>query len=186
MTITASSFITYWNEATAYPAMSDLMTSSWASGLDTATALSTSVTAASMDSTVQAVVQAQYAILADWAVSSNIGQVELLQYVRVRCSMIGIQFCLQHAFSRGGVHINSSSVFNLVRPRHHARRVQVRAPHHRNPDALIDSCIAKNSGTEYHPSGTNSMPPLAYGGVVIMKLVVYGAASLRVVLSGPT
>ncbi|KAJ7302098.1 glucose-methanol-choline oxidoreductase, partial [Mycena albidolilacea] len=41
--------------------------------------------------------------------------------------------------------------------------------------------IAHNSGTEYHPIGTNSMMPLALGGVVNTTLVVYGTANVRVV-----
>jgi hypothetical protein len=72
---------TYWNEATAYPALADLMgsdASSWVAGLDMTTALSTSVSAASMDPTVEAGVKAQYAILSNWAASSSIGQVELM------------------------------------------------------------------------------------------------------------
>jgi hypothetical protein len=72
---------TYWNEATAYPAMAHLMgsgTFGGGDGLDLDKALSTSATAASMDPTVQAGVKAQYDILAGWAASASIGQVELM------------------------------------------------------------------------------------------------------------
>jgi hypothetical protein len=72
---------TYWNEATAYPALGDLMgssASSWVGALDLAKALSTSAAAAAMDPTVAAGVQAQYAILANWTASPSIGQTELM------------------------------------------------------------------------------------------------------------
>jgi choline dehydrogenase len=125
-------------------------------------------------------------------------------------SMIGIQFCIQHAFSRGYIHINSSSVFDYpaINPNYlsvsydadimraafkYVRNIVVTAPMAGvikgetlpgsgvTADADIDSYIAKNSETEYHPTGTNSMLPLAYGGVVNTSLVVYGTTNLRVV-----
>ncbi|KAJ7804490.1 hypothetical protein B0H14DRAFT_2612275 [Mycena olivaceomarginata] len=48
-------------------------------------------------------------------------------------------------------------------------------------DVDIDYYIAHNSGTEYHPTGTNSILPLSLGGVVNTSLVVYGTTNLRVV-----
>ncbi|KAJ7217194.1 hypothetical protein GGX14DRAFT_602546 [Mycena pura] len=85
------------NGATAYPAIADLMGSDnsiWVSSLDVTTALSTSAQASSMDSTVEAGVKAHFNMLGSTA------------------SMIGIQFCIQHPFSRGYIHINSTSVFD--------------------------------------------------------------------------
>ncbi|KAJ7245711.1 hypothetical protein C8J57DRAFT_758359 [Mycena rebaudengoi] len=205
---------TYLNEAVAYPSMSDLMgndTSSWVSSLDMSKALSTAVAAASMDSTVQAGVKAQFDILAKWAASSSTAQVELIfNMFGSAASMIGIQFCSQHAFSRGYVHISSASVFDPpdINPNYlsvsydqdvqraafkYVRNIAKAAPMSNiikgetmpgtsvTADADIDSYIAKNSGTEYHPSSTNSMLPLAYGGVVNTSLVVYGTENLRVV-----
>ncbi|KAF8207871.1 hypothetical protein K438DRAFT_1814488 [Mycena galopus ATCC 62051] len=205
---------TYWNEATAYPAMADLMgsnTSTWVADLDLTTALSTSASAAFMDPTVQAGVQAQYAILANWAASANIGQVELIfNMFGAAPGEIGIQFCLQHAFSRGYVQINSTSAFAppVINPNYlsisydadimraafkYVRRIMGTAPISSliavetfpGPatvaDVDIDYYIAHNSGTEYHPTGTNSMLPLALGGVVNTSLVVYGTTNLRVV-----
>ncbi|KAJ7248394.1 hypothetical protein C8J57DRAFT_1189614 [Mycena rebaudengoi] len=205
---------TYLNEAVAYPSVSDLMgndASSWTSSLDMSKALSTAVAAASMDSTVQAGVKAQYDILAKWAASSSTAQVELIfNMFGSAASMIGIQFCSQHAFSRGYVHINSASVFDPpdINPNYlsvsydqdiqraafkYVRNIAKAAPMSNiiksetmpgtsvTADADIDSYIAKNSGTEYHPSSTNSMLPLAYGGVVNTSLVVYGTKNLRVV-----
>ncbi|KAJ7880951.1 hypothetical protein B0H13DRAFT_938112 [Mycena leptocephala] len=204
---------TYWNEATAYPALADLMgsdASGWVAGLDLTNALSTSVSAASMDPTVEAGVKAQYAILSNWAASS-IGQIELIfNMFGSAAGMIGMQFCLQHAFSRGYVHINSASVFDYpdINPNYlsisydadimraalkYVRKIIGTAPmttvvagettpgSSTTADADIDSYIAKNSGTEYHPSGTNSMLPLAYGGVVNTSLVVHGTVNVRVV-----
>ncbi|KAJ7461927.1 hypothetical protein FB451DRAFT_475524 [Mycena latifolia] len=205
---------TYWNEATAYPAISDLMgsdASSWASSLDVTAALETAVAAAGMDSTVEAGVKAQYAILKEWAASSSIGQVELIfNMFGSAAGMISIQFCVQHAFSRGYIHINSASAFDYptINPNYlsisadadimRAALKYVRSIIGTSPmsdiiagetspgssvtaDADLDSYIAKNSGTEYHPSGTNSMLPLEYGGVVNTSLVVYGTTNLRVV-----
>ncbi|KAJ7724738.1 hypothetical protein DFH07DRAFT_854638 [Mycena maculata] len=205
---------TYWNEATAYPAIVDLMgsnASTWVSDLDVTTALSTSVSASTMDPTVEAGVKAQYAILSEMAASSSIGQVELIfNMFGSAASMIGIQFCLQHAFSRGYVYINSSSVFDYpeINPNYlsisydldimRAALKYVRAIIATPPmsamilsetlpgtsvsaDADINTYIEKNSGTEYHPSGTNSMLPLEYGGVVNTSLIVYGTSNLRVV-----
>ncbi|KAF8207825.1 hypothetical protein K438DRAFT_1575096 [Mycena galopus ATCC 62051] len=205
---------TYWNEATAYPTIGNLMgsdASTWVGDLDLTSALSTSVSASSMDSTVQAGVKAQYAILADWAASASIGQVELIfSMFGLTDGAIGIQFCIQHAFSRGYVQINSSSVFDYpeINPNYlsisydadimrsafkYVRQIMGTAPmssvvasetlpgSSTTADADIDSYIAKNSGTEYHPTGTNSMLPLDLGGVVNTSLVVYGTANVRVV-----
>ncbi|KAJ6602071.1 hypothetical protein DFH09DRAFT_1270828 [Mycena vulgaris] len=205
---------TYLNEATAYPAMADLMgsgTSGWVGGLDLNKALSTSATAASMDPMVQAGVKAQYDILASWAASASIGQVELIfNMFGSAAGAIGIQFCIQHAFSRGYVHITSNSVFNApdINPNYlsvsydadilraafkYVRQIMGTVPINSviagetfpgsgtTADVDIDYYIAHNSGTEYHPIGTNSMIPLALGGVVNTTLVVYGTANVRVV-----
>ncbi|KAJ7055093.1 hypothetical protein C8F01DRAFT_994648 [Mycena amicta] len=205
---------TYWNEAMAYPAISHLMTtnaSSWVSSLDTTSALSTSVSASSMDSTVQAGVKAQYAILADWAASSSIGQVELIfNMFGSAASMIGIQMCIQHPFSRGYINIKTNSVFDYpeINPNYlsisydldvlraafkYSRNIIATAPMSdmivgettpgtgTSTDDAINSYIASTSGTEYHPIGTNSMLPLEYGGVVNTSLLVYGTTNLRVV-----
>ncbi|KAJ7034159.1 hypothetical protein C8F04DRAFT_956689 [Mycena alexandri] len=205
---------TYMNEAVAYPTIADLMGSdapSWVSGLDLATALSTSVAAASMDPTVAAGVQAQYALLSQWAASSSIGQVELIfNMFGGTAGSIGIQFCIQHAFSRGYVQATSASIFDSpdINPNYlsisydldimraalkYVRNIVKTAPmssmiagetlpgSSTTADEDINSYIAKDSGTEYHPTGTNSMLPLAYGGVVDTRLVVYGTTNLRVV-----
>ncbi|KAF7335241.1 Choline dehydrogenase [Mycena sanguinolenta] len=205
---------TYWNEATAYPAMADLMgsnISTWLSSLDVTSALSTAASAASMDSTVEAGVKAQYALLADWAASSSIGQVELIfSMYGQSAGAIGLQFCIQHAFSRGYVQINSASAFDYpsINPNYlsisydadimraafkYVRQIMATAPMSdaisgetlpgsgTTADVDIDYYIAHNSGTEYHPTGTNSMLPLSMGGVVNTSLVVYGTTNVRVV-----
>ncbi|KAK7062355.1 choline dehydrogenase [Favolaschia claudopus] len=205
---------TYWNEATAYPAMADLMgddTSNWVGGLDLSKALSTSASASSMDPTVQAGVKAQYDLLKDWAGSKSIGQVELIfNMLGGTGGDIGVQFCLQHGFSRGYVQINSASAFDApeINPNYlsvsydadimrstfkYVRRIMQTAPASNvitsesypgsatTADVDIDWFIAHNSGTEYHPTGTSSMLPLSLGGVVNTTLVVYGTANVRVV-----
>ncbi|KAJ7784207.1 hypothetical protein B0H16DRAFT_291615 [Mycena metata] len=205
---------TYMNEATAYPTIADLMgsdASSWVSGLNMTTALSTAVAAASMDPTVAAGVQAQYALQSQWAASSSIGQVELIfNMFGATAGSIGIQFCLQHPFSRGSIRATSPSIFDapLINPNYlnisydldilraalkYVRNITKTAPMSSmiagetvpgagtTADADIDAYIAKDSGTEYHPIGTSAMMPLAYGGVVDTRLVVYGTTNLRVV-----
>ncbi|KAJ7506680.1 hypothetical protein B0H11DRAFT_1706725 [Mycena galericulata] len=205
---------TYWNEATAYPNLANLMgsnTSTWTAALDVDSALSVSVAASSMDPTVEAGVKAQYAIQSEWASASNIGQVEIIFNMYGSApSMIGIQFCIQHAFSRGNILITSPSVFDYpaINPNYlsvaydaeimraalkYVRQVIATAPMSQmiaaetlpgtsvSADADIDSYIAKDASTEYHPSGTAAMLPMAYGGVVNTSLVVYGTTNLRVV-----
>ncbi|KAJ6464591.1 GMC oxidoreductase-domain-containing protein [Mycena sanguinolenta] len=185
--------------------------STWIGSLDVTSALSTSVNVASMDSTVQAGVKAQYALLADWAASASIGQVELIfSMFGLTDGAIGLQFCIQHAFSRGYVQINSASAFDYpsINPNYlsisydadimraafkYVRQIMATAPMSSaiasetipgsgtTADADIDNYIAHNSGTEYHPTGTNSMLPLSMGGVVNTSLVVYGTTNVRVV-----
>jgi len=156
-------------------------------------------------------VKAQYDILANWAASASIGQMELIfNMFGSAAGAIGIQFCIQHPFSRGYVHITSNSVFNApdINPNYfsvsydadimraafkYVRQIMGTAPINSviagetfpgsatTADADIDYYIAHNSGTEYHPIGTSSMMPLALGGVVNTTLVVYGTANVRVV-----
>ncbi|KAJ7167840.1 hypothetical protein C8R46DRAFT_898201 [Mycena filopes] len=204
---------TYMNEAVAYPTIANLMGDAapgWVSGLDLTGALATSTDAAAMDPTVAAGVKAQYAILSQWAAAST-GQVELIfNMFGGTAGAIGIQFCIQHAFSRGYVKATSASAFdppdinpnylsvsydrdimraafkyirNIIKTQPMADMIagETSPGSGTTADADIDAYIAKNSGTEYHPTGTNSMLPLAYGGVVDTKLVVYGTTNLRVV-----
>ncbi|KAF7302287.1 Choline dehydrogenase [Mycena indigotica] len=202
----------YWNEATAYPATTHLMgtdASLWASSINTDSALSISADASSMDPTVQAGVKAQYSILSNWAADAKIGQIELIfNMFGSAASMIGIQLCLQHPFSRGYVNIKSSSIFDYpeINPNYlsvsydldlmrtafkYTRRaiatapmagiIKAEAPGMPDTDGAINGYIAGSSSTEYHPIGTNSMLPLERGGVVDTRLVVYGTTNLRVV-----
>ncbi|KAJ7625769.1 hypothetical protein FB45DRAFT_750559 [Roridomyces roridus] len=205
---------TYWNEATAYPSIADLMgtdASSWASGIDVAGALTTSAQASSFDSTVQAGIKAQYAIIAEWAASSTIGQVELIfNMFGSAASQIGIQFCIQHPFSRGYVRITSASVFDYpdINPNYlsisydldvmraafkYVRQIIATEPMKdmivgetlpgtgTTADGDIDTYVENYASTEYHPCGTNSMLPKESGGVVDTTLMVYGTKNLRVV-----
>ncbi|KAK7053944.1 choline dehydrogenase [Favolaschia claudopus] len=205
---------TYWNEATAYPTMSHIMgsnASSWVAALNVPAAVATTSSAAALDPTVAAGVQAQYATLAGWAASSSIGQVEIIfNMFGAAAGEIGIQFCLQHPFSRGSIQINSTSAFNppVINPNYlsvsydadimraafrYVRQIMSTAPlsgliaieTFPGPgtvaDVDVNFYIAHNAVTEYHPTGTNSMLPLSLGGVVNTSLVVYGTTNVRVV-----
>jgi choline dehydrogenase len=48
-------------------------------------------------------------------------------------------------------------------------------------DAALNQVINNGIRTEFHPSGTLAMLPLAMGGVVDSNLLVYGTQNLRVV-----
>ncbi|KAI9444481.1 GMC oxidoreductase [Lactarius indigo] len=49
-----------------------------------------------------------------------------------------------------------------------------------NTDDAWDNWVAQSAGTEFHPSSTCAMLPLAQGGVVDTNLRVYGLANVRV------
>ncbi|KAF7318626.1 Choline dehydrogenase [Mycena chlorophos] len=190
---------TYWNEAMAYPAIEHLMSSNastWVGARHQRSPLHLRhrIGAGGLDATVAAGVKAQYALLASFAGSPNIGQVELIfNMFGSAPSQISIQFCLQHPFSRGSINIQSASVFDYptINPNYlavgydldvmRAAFKYTRAIIGTQPmagmlvgetspgasasnDSAIDAYIGSTSGTEYHPIGTNSMMPLEYGG----------------------
>ncbi|KAL2126445.1 hypothetical protein VTI74DRAFT_892 [Chaetomium olivicolor] len=49
---------------------------------------------------------------------------------------------------------------------------------------MMMEVVKRHVQTEFHPSGTTAMMPLALGGVVSSRLVVYGTANVRVVDAG--
>jgi choline dehydrogenase-like flavoprotein len=145
-----------------------------------------------------------------WSILTRLAHTHSFNMFGSAAGAIGIQFCIQHPFSRGYVHITSNSVFNApdINPNYlsvsydadimraafkYVRQIMGTAPINSviagetfpgsgtTADVDIDYYIAHNSGTEYHPIGTNSMMPLALGGVVNTTLVVYGTANVRVV-----
>ncbi|KXL43916.1 GMC oxidoreductase [Acidomyces richmondensis BFW] len=112
-------------------------------------------------------------------------------------------------FSRGSVTLNSPEPFDppVINPRYCSNPVdaqvlvaamlfnqrliktsslsemdpiQIYPPPNSTDEELVEY-IGDKLQTEYHPSGTNAMMPLALGGVVSPELLVYGTSNLRVV-----
>ncbi|KAJ7821221.1 alcohol oxidase [Mycena olivaceomarginata] len=211
---------TYWNEATAYPALADLMgddASSWVSSLDLTKTLSTAASAgvdgpdgAGGCQGAVCVARGVGCVAEYRAGGAHVRLFTIffssstLSPYRAASNMfgsgpgaIGIQFCIQHAFSRGYVHINSASAFDapdinpnylsvsydadIMRAAFNVIASETLPGSGTTADSDIDYYIAHNSGTEYHPTGTNSMLPLSLGGVVNTTLVVHGTTNVRVV-----
>ncbi|GAA5859184.1 hypothetical protein JCM8547_008906 [Rhodosporidiobolus lusitaniae] len=126
-------------------------------------------------------------------------------------SYISLAGCLQHALSRGSVHISSPSpllpplinphylsspldTFLLKRASQYLRRVAAQPGLARfieeevEPGRAVEEegeweeWVRGTVRTEYHPLGTSSLLPLSQGGVVSpSSLRVYGTANVRVV-----
>lgn len=125
-------------------------------------------------------------------------------------SYISIGACLQHSFSRGSVHIVSTSasaypainpryldhpydLFHLSRAAEYARRLAstsalspfIEAEVEPGPSvqtrAEWDEYVRSTIRTEFHPIGTASSVPRSANGVVDSALRVHGTANLRVV-----
>ncbi|KAM0751714.1 alcohol oxidase [Meredithblackwellia eburnea MCA 4105] len=123
---------------------------------------------------------------------------------------MSVAACLQHAFSRGNIHITSSDptadpaidpnylkhpvdAFFLAKGSQFIRKITANsalAPYVDSEvepgpsvqtDAQFTSWVKGAVRTEYHPVGTAAMLPRADGGVVSSKLIVYGTSNLRVV-----
>ncbi|CAE6478199.1 unnamed protein product [Rhizoctonia solani] len=125
-------------------------------------------------------------------------------------SYISIIMCIQHPFSRGNIHLNSSNPLTppnidpnylsktidqqiLVESVKFADKIAKADPlapmlvtrQDPSPDMKSDEDITKwvkdNIRTLHHPIGTAAMAPKSLGGVVDEKLKVYGTTNLRVV-----
>ncbi|KAI0258904.1 GMC oxidoreductase [Gloeopeniophorella convolvens] len=122
---------------------------------------------------------------------------------------VAIQVALQRPFSQGSLWITTNNTFDypVIDPKyltHDADRTLLRAGvkfarqiaqtqplaqaltgevvpgPNVNTDDQWDGWVAQTAGTEYHPSSTCAMLPLAQGGVVDADLRVYGLANVRV------
>ncbi|CAE6423535.1 unnamed protein product [Rhizoctonia solani] len=125
-------------------------------------------------------------------------------------SYISIIMCIQHPFSRGNIHLNTSDPLSppaidpnylskqidqsiLVESVKFADKIAKTEPlaamlvGRQDPSADIKSdedianWVKGNIRTLHHPIGTAAMAPKSLGGVVDEKLKVYGASNLRVV-----
>ncbi|EIM80279.1 alcohol oxidase [Stereum hirsutum FP-91666 SS1] len=141
---------------------------------------------------------------------TQLGHIEILFSATTSDSAVGIQIALQRPFSQGRLYINSSDpfVYPVIDPQYLsnsadiqllragfklARTVGNTAPLSNyltgettpgtstSSDDDIDTWLAQNIGTEYHPSCSCAMLPLDKGGVVDSDLKVYGLSNVRVV-----
>ncbi|KAL0059085.1 hypothetical protein AAF712_014216 [Marasmius tenuissimus] len=151
-----------------------------------------------------------------WITEGKVGQIELAPYgaglpgpnsLPAGRNFISIVPFGQHLFSRGSIHINTTSVLHppVIDPNYLdysfdkkvlslgvelARRIAATAPlsdlieSEINPgtsESDIDAFVVANLGTEYNAIGTAALAPQELGGVVDENLIVYGTANLRVV-----
>ncbi|CAE7066885.1 unnamed protein product [Rhizoctonia solani] len=159
----------------------------------------------------------QYKIQELW-LRKKMGNVEIILHpgyfgagpVKNNTSYISIIMCIQHPFSRGNIHLNSSNPLAppaidpnylsktidqdiLVESVKFADKIAKADPlapmlvtrQDPSPEVKSDEDITKwvkdNVRTLHHPIGTAAMAPKSLGGVVDQKLKVYGTTNLRVV-----
>ncbi|KZW02210.1 putative glucose-methanol-choline oxidoreductase [Exidia glandulosa HHB12029] len=163
---------------------------------------------ASSGATVVAGYKSIYSVTANKILTSPIGQIELLLATNA-AGAIRITAALQHPFSHGQIYINSSNPMDypvidpnyLAHPADYtilreglklARRLGEADPLKNSmtaetapgpdvqSDAQWEDWLRTQIGTEFHPSSTCAMLPLAQGGVVDANLRVYGLANVRV------
>ncbi|EUC56011.1 choline dehydrogenase [Rhizoctonia solani AG-3 Rhs1AP] len=161
--------------------------------------------------------EAQYKIQELW-LRKKIGNVEIILnpgyfgsgIPKNDTSYISVVMCIQHPFSRGNIHLNSSDPLSppkidpnylsksidqdiLVESIKFADKIAKTDPlasmlvtrQDPSPEIKSDDDITKwvkdNVRTLHHPIGTAAMAPKSLGGVVDEKLKVYGTTNLRVV-----
>lgn len=141
--------------------------------------------------------------------NSPLGHVEVLLSLTGGGPTVAIQVALQRPFSQGSLYITTNNPFDYptIDPKylsHTADRILLRAGvkfarqiaqtqplagaliaelspgTDVNTDDTWDNWVAQSVGTEFHPSSTCAMLPLAQGGVVDSDLHVYGLANVRV------
>ncbi|GAB1520525.1 hypothetical protein RhiTH_003602 [Rhizoctonia solani] len=161
--------------------------------------------------------KAQYSIQKDW-LKKRVGTIEIVLTQayggtgtpKVNASYISIQMAIQHPFSRGSVHINSSNplVAPEINPNYFTKSIDeetlVKAlkfgfkisqteplasyivarqdpPPETSSDEAYTEYVKANVRTIFHPIGTAALAPRVIGGVVDTSLKVYGTTNLRVV-----
>ncbi|KAF8686548.1 GMC oxidoreductase [Rhizoctonia solani] len=161
--------------------------------------------------------KAQYSIQKDW-LKKRVGTLEIVLTQayggtgtpKVNASYISIQMAIQHPFSRGSVHINSSNplVAPEINPNYFTKSIDeetlVKAlkfgfkisqteplasyivarqdpPPETSSDEAYTEYVKANVRTIFHPIGTAALAPRVIGGVVDTSLKVYGTTNLRVV-----
>ncbi|CEL61295.1 Choline dehydrogenase OS=Chromohalobacter salexigens (strain DSM 3043 / ATCC BAA-138 / NCIMB 13768) GN=betA PE=1 SV=1 [Rhizoctonia solani AG-1 IB] len=158
----------------------------------------------------------QYRIQELW-LRKKMGNVEIILHPgyfgptpKSNTSYISIIMCIQHPFSRGNIHLNTSDPLTPpnIDPNYLSKRIDqsilvesvkfadkiakaeplasmLVARQDPSPDVNSDEDLTKwvkdNVRTLHHPIGTAAMAPKSLGGVVDDKLKVYGTSNLRVV-----
>ncbi|CEL61578.1 hypothetical protein RSOLAG1IB_10142 [Rhizoctonia solani AG-1 IB] len=161
--------------------------------------------------------EASYKIQKGW-LKEKVGLVEIIfnpgysgsSVPKANTSYISLVAALQHPFSRGNIHINSTDplVAPQIDPKYFSKSIDLQtlvqtvkfgdklskteplaslvatrqdpAPEVTSDSAIIDY-VKANAGSIHHPIGTAALAPEEDGGVVDVNLKVYGTANIRVV-----
>ncbi|CAE6537225.1 unnamed protein product [Rhizoctonia solani] len=161
--------------------------------------------------------EASYKIQKDW-LKEKVGLVEVIVYPgyagvgapKANTSYMTVFTAIQHPFSRGNIHLNSSDplVPPQIDPKYFSKSIDLQTLVHSvkfaqklskteplasivvtrqdpAPDVTSDIAIADyvrtNVGSIHHPIGSVALAPKELGGVVDTNLKVYGTANVRVV-----
>ncbi|KAH7337844.1 alcohol oxidase [Rhizoctonia solani] len=169
------------------------------------------------DDGITALQKAQYIIQKDW-LKKRVGHLEVVLNPgyfgpgtpRANTSYASLSMVLQHPFSRGSVHINSSDPLASpqINPNYFSKSIDqetfVQAlkfglkvsqteplaslviarqdpPPEVSSNEAYTEFVKANVRTIHHPIGTSALAPRAIGGVVDTSLKVYGTSNVRVV-----
>ncbi|KAJ1300896.1 hypothetical protein OPQ81_003322 [Rhizoctonia solani] len=108
---------------------------------------------------------------------------------KANTSYISISLFLEHPFSRGNIHVNTSDplIAPVIDPKYFSKSIASVIASRQEPPPEVTSNLAiadyvkAHVSSSHHPIGTVAMAPKELGGVVNGHLKVYGTANIRVV-----